>query len=367
MMVSIILPTYNEAENIKIIVPRLFEVLNKENMEGEIIIIDDNSPDGTAVVARSMANEYPIGVYVRKNERGLATAVMKGFEVAKGNICIVMDADLSHPVEKIPEMLKPILESDFDATVGTRYIEGGSCNNWPLIRKIVSKGAALLAWKLTTLSDPTSGFMAIKKGVLEGVKLDPIGWKIVLEIIVRTNCRFLEIPISFSDRIEGKSKLNFKVQLDYVAHLMKLYSYKYSNVFQFIKFCIVGFTGLFIDTAVLVSIVEIFLLDPRVAAIFAFLTAVSWNYILNRFWTFDLGKQTKISYSYIFFVLICVVGLGIRLGIMHLLIEYAGMDRKPWYILASILGIFGGTIFNYLGSRYLAFSKSLVYNKLNKA
>ena len=364
-MISVILPTYNEAENIRIIVPRLFEVLNKENMEAEVIIVDDNSPDGTAVVAQNIAKEYPTRVHVRKSERGLATAVMKGFELAKGDICIVMDADLSHPVEKVPEMVKPIVDGDFDATVGTRYIEGGICHNWPLIRQIVSRGAALLAWKLTTLSDPTSGFMAIKKGILEGVKLDPIGWKIVLEIIVKTNCRFLEIPISFSDRLKGESKLSFKVQLDYITHLMKLYSYKYPNSFQFLKFCMVGFTGLFIDTAVLVSIVEIFLFDARVAAIFAFLTAVSWNYILNRFWTFELGKKTKISYSYIFFVSICVIGLGVRLGIMHLLIEYAGLGRKPWYILASILGIFGGTIFNYLGSRYIAFSKSFVAHQLN--
>ena len=122
-MISVILPTYNESENIKAIVPRIFDVLNNFGLEGEIIIVDDNSPDGTAEVATRLARDYPLRVHVRKNERGLATAVMKGFELASGDICVVMDADLSHPVEKIPEMIKPILEGKCDATVGSRYTQ----------------------------------------------------------------------------------------------------------------------------------------------------------------------------------------------------------------------------------------------------
>jgi len=212
-MISIILPTYNEAENIKLIIPKIFQVINGKNIKAEIIIVDDNSPDGTADIAKKLAQKYPLRVHIRKNERGLATAVMKGFELAKGEICVVMDADLSHPVEKIPEMVKPILEGKCDATVGSRYVNGGDCENWPLIRRIISKGAGLLAKGITNLSDPTSGFMAIKKSLLDGIKLDPVGWKIVLEIIVKTNPRFIEIPIIFADRQKGKSKLGLKAIL----------------------------------------------------------------------------------------------------------------------------------------------------------
>jgi len=361
-MISIILPTYNEAENIKLIVPKMFQVLNGENIKIEIIIVDDNSPDGTADIAQKLAKKYPVRVHVRKNERGLATAIMKGFELAKGDICVVMDADLSHPVEKIPEMVKPILEGKCDATIGSRYVNGGGCENWPLIRRIVSKVAGLLARGITNLSDPTSGFMAIRKSLLNGIKLDPVGWKIVLEIIVKTNPRFIEIPIIFADRQEGKSKLGLRAQVDYLRHLWRLYCFKFPTIFQFIKFCLVGLSGIFVDTTILVSLVELLSFDPRFAAVFAFFAAVSWNYIFNRIWTFETGKSTKLAHSYISFVTVCLLGLGIRIGVMHLLIEYAGMGKSPWYILASFLGIVSATIFNFLGSKYIAFSKFFAYS-----
>ena len=271
-MISVILPTYNESENIKAIVPRIFDVLNNFGLEGEIIIVDDNSPDGTAEVATRLARDYPLRVHVRKNERGLATAVMKGFELASGDICVVMDADLSHPVEKIPEMVKPILEGKCDATVGSRYTHGGGCENWPFIRRFISKFSGLLARGLSRLSDPTSGFMAIRKDVLKGVTLDPVGWKIVLEVIVKTRAKFQEVPIVFADRQKGESKLDTMVQAQYIAHLWKLYFFKYPGFFQFLKFCIVGFLGLLVDTAVLMACVEITHLDPRLAAIFAFVS-----------------------------------------------------------------------------------------------
>ncbi len=222
-MISVILPTYNESENLRVIVPRIFAVLRGSSLEGEIIIIDDNSPDGTAAVAEKLAGSYPLKVCIRKTERGLATAVMKGFELASGDIYVVMDADLSHPVEKIPEMVKPILEGSCDATVGSRYTSGGGCADWPFTRRFISKFSRLLARGLTRLTDPMSGFMAIRKDCLNGVTLDPVGWKIVLETIVKTGVRFHEVPIIFSERSEGRSKLDARVQAQYLAHLWKLY------------------------------------------------------------------------------------------------------------------------------------------------
>jgi len=356
-MISVILPTYNEAENIKLIVSELSGMLDDEDIDGEIIVVDDNSPDGTADIAERLAARYPVRVHVRTNERGLSKAVIKGFDLAEGDICVVMDADLSHPVEKVPAMIKPILDNKCDATVGSRNIVGGGCENWPFTRRMISKGAGLLAKGVTTLSDPTSGFMAIRKSILNGIKLDPLGWKIVLEAIVKTNPRILEVPIIFADRKEGESKLGFRAQVDYLHHLWRLYCYKYPGISQFLKFCVVGVSGLVVDTAVLVSFVSFFSFDPRFAAIFAFIAAVSWNYVFNRSWAFEVGRDTKISYSYVSFVTICLVGLGIRIGVMHLLIEYAGMGGSPWYILASLFGIAAATSFNFLGSKYIAFSK----------
>jgi len=357
MLVSVILPTYNEAENIKLIVPFISKVFKEKDIVGEILVIDDNSPDGTEDVARNMMKKYPLRVHGRRNERGLATAVMKGFDLAKGDICVVMDADMSHPVEKIPEMIKPIIEGQCDATIGSRYMAGGGCENWSVKRIVISKGAGFLARGVAKISDPTTGFMAFKRKMIDGVKLDPIGWKIVLEVIVKTNARFKEIPIVFTDRRFGKSKLDSSVQKEYLLHLWKLYCFRYPNIFQFAKFCIVGLSGLFVDTAVLVGIVELMSFDPRFAAMFAFLVAVSWNYMFNRLWTFNVGAKAKVFYSYISFIMICALGFGVRIGLMHLLIEYAGMGKKPWYILASILGILAGTIFNYIGSKYVSFAK----------
>ncbi|MBW1915781.1 MAG: glycosyltransferase family 2 protein [Deltaproteobacteria bacterium] len=356
-MISIILPTYNEVENIRVIVANLLRLLEKENIEGEIIVVDDDSPDGTAAIAMGFIEKYPVSVYVRKSDRGLSKAVIKGFELAKGDVCLVIDADLSHPVEKIPAMIRPILEDKCDMTVGSRYIEGGGWEDFSLVREIVSKMAGFLAKGITTLSDPTSGFMAIRKNIINEMKLDPLGWKIVLEVAVKGKPRIKEIPILFGERKKGRSKLGFKAQIDYIRHLWHLYCYSYPVVFQFIKFCIVGISGLFIDTAVLVALVEYVSFDPRFAAIFAFIAAVTYNYTFNRAWTFEQGKRIKIVSGYISFVLVCIVGLTIRIGVMHLLIKYAEMDKSPLYIIASLLGIISATIFNFLGSRYLVFSK----------
>jgi dolichol-phosphate mannosyltransferase len=266
-----------------------------------------------------------------------------------------MDADLSHPVEKIPDMIQPILEGQCDATVGSRNVLGGGVHNWPLLRKIISKGAGLLAKGVTVLSDPTSGFMAVRRSILEGVRLDPLGWKIVLEVVVKTRARVMDVPIVFSDREQGESKLGLRAQVDYLHHLGRLYAFRYPLFAEFIKFCLVGLTGLVVDTAVLVSLVDYASQDPRFAAVFGFAAAVSWNYLFNRIWAFRSGRSTPIRHSYVLFVSICIGGLGVRIGVMHLLIAYAGMGVKPWYILASFIGIAAATAFNFLGSKYVAF------------
>ncbi len=252
----------------KRIIPAITKVFRDEAMEGEVIVVDDNSPDGTASIALNLAGSYPVKVHVRKSGRGLSRAVIEGLGLARGEICVVMDADLSHPVEKIPDMIQPILEGKCDATVGSRYVVGGGAQNWPLLRRIVSKGA--VAKGVTVLSDPTSGFMAVRRSVLDGVTLDPLGWKIVLEVVVKTRARVLDVPIIFADREEGESKLGLKAQVDYLRHLGRLYAYRYPLFFEFVKFCLVGLTGLVVDTAVLVSLVDHVSLDPRFAAVFAF-------------------------------------------------------------------------------------------------
>lgn len=356
IMISVILPTYNEAGNIKAIVPEISRIFAQEGLAGEIIIVDDNSPDGTAQVAAKMADDYPLRVHVRKEDRGLSKAVIKGFELAEGEICVVMDADMSHPVERLPAMLRPLLGGECDMTVGSRYVAGGGCETWPVLRRIISRGAGLMAKGVTSLTDPTSGFMAIRRGIIEGAALDPTGWKIVLEVSVKTRPSIREVPIVFRDRREGKSKLGFRAQIDYIRHLWSLYCHRYPSLRQFAKFCLVGLSGVFLDTLVLVAVVSLLSIDPRIAAICSFGAAVSWNYIFDRLWTFEFARHTKIPHSYVSFVAISLLGLGIRIGIMHLLMEYAGMGKGPWYVVASLIGILAATVFNFVGSKYAAFA-----------
>lgn len=358
ILVSIILPTYNEAENMGLIIPALAEVMSTSNLSYEILVVDDDSPDGTAEVAQALSREYPVRVTIRKHERGLATAAMKGFDLAYGKIVVLMDADMSHPVEKVPAMIRPIEARAIDATVGSRYTQGGGSENWPWVRCLISQGAGLLARGVTRLSDPTSGFMAIRKSLLNGVELDPVGWKIVLEVIVKVNPTFMEIPIFFTDRIKGESKLSFKAKWDYLRHLRRLYCYKYPDMLRFYRFCLVGLSGMAIDTVILVALVEIAALDSRIAAIFAFLVAVSWNFRWNQNWTFLAAEYRKGTYlRYASFVLICMAGLAIRISVMHFLLLHTVMREGRGYILASIMGILAATVSNFLGSKYVAFSQ----------
>ncbi len=230
-MISIIIPTYNEKENIKKLIPRVFRVLEKAKIRGEVIIVDDNSPDGTAEEAEKLAKKFRVRVLKRKGKLGLSSAVLDGFRIASGDILGVMDADFSHPPEKIPEMLRYIRgsrESGYNMVIGSRKVKGGSIEDWPIKRKLISKGATVLARPITRIKDPMSGFFMIKKSVLRGAGLNPRGFKIALEIAVkgRHKGRITEIPIKFRDRRYGESKLGKKEIINYLLHLMKLYKYK---------------------------------------------------------------------------------------------------------------------------------------------
>lgn len=225
--VSIIIPTYNESENVKAFVPAIFDAFAKAGIAVEVIIVDDNSPDGTAEAADGMKGKYNVKVLRRPEKMGLSSAVIEGMAKAEGGIIGVMDADLSHPPGAISEMIKPIIEKRFDITVGSRYVKGGGIGSWPLKRMIISKGAKLLARPVIGLKDPLSGFFFFRKSVIEGKALNPSGYKIGLEIFVKSgNVRIAEIPYIFSDRKRGKSKLGWMEYVRYLQHISRLYAHR---------------------------------------------------------------------------------------------------------------------------------------------
>lgn len=219
--ISVVVPTYNEVGSLRQLVPRLAQALVAHTWE--LIVVDDGSPDGTADLAESYADVHPVRVVRRPGKAGLASAVLAGFAEARGDVLVVMDADLSHPPEAVPRLVSAI-EEGADLAVGSRYVKGGGTQDWPLKRRVVSRAACLMGNLLVPIRDCTSGFFAIRKGAIDGVKLNPIGFKIGFEVMARARYRkVVEVPYVFRDRELGRSKFGrreigqYLVQLGQVA------------------------------------------------------------------------------------------------------------------------------------------------------
>lgn len=228
---TIIIPTFHEAKNIPELLWRISQI-NFGDRCFEVIVVDDNSEDGTVEIANSLSAKYPwLKLIVRHGEKSLSLSVIDGFKNASYPILVVMDADLSHPPEKIPEMLTALSDPNVDLVIGSRYIEGGSIDEkWPITRKLVSRLSGTLARILisSNVKDPLSGFLALRRNTFfSGTSFEPVGWKIGLEIIIKCQCKkIIEIPIRFSQRSSGNSKLNFKVAFNYFRHVIRLTRYK---------------------------------------------------------------------------------------------------------------------------------------------
>jgi dolichol-phosphate mannosyltransferase len=228
--VSVIVPTYREVDNLPVLAPRIAAALEKAGLDGEIVIVDDDSPDDTAACCKELALRYPLRLLVRKGQRGLSGAVLHGMRHANGAVLLVMDADLSHPPEAIPALVAAIREQHAEFAIGSRYVAGGGTDQrWGLFRRLNSRVATLLATPLTRARDPLAGFFALRRSrFAAGGPFDPVGFKIGLELIVKCGCKHIkEIPISFRDRAHGSSKLSFREQMNYLRHLLRLYLYRW--------------------------------------------------------------------------------------------------------------------------------------------
>ena len=251
MKLSLVIPTYNEKGNIEKLLVELQEEFGENKIDAEIIIVDDNSPDGTGQILERLAVKYSnLKIIHRKGKLGLSSAVIEGFNVAEGDILGVMDADLSHPTEKINEMYQAIRNCDL--VIGSRYVKGGKIKGWSLYRKVLSKGATLLARVFVNVLDPMSGFFMVKKELILNKKLNSKGFKILLELLVKTNSKnVIEIPITFINRTAGKSKAGAKEIIYYLKNLAGYLSYKKEVISQFFKFASVGLVGTFINLFIL--------------------------------------------------------------------------------------------------------------------
>ena len=229
-----IVPTFREAANLRLLLPALHRVLSDAALDHEIVVVDDDSRDGTeALVAEFCASAAPLPVrlLVRRGERGLASAVVHGFRASRGEFLVCMDADLSHPPETVPELVAALRGADgADFVIGSRYVAGGGTDaEWGMFRAMNSRIATMLAWPLTSARDPMAGFFALRRERFEQVAgvINPIGYKIGLELLVRTRARrCVEIPIQFRDRRHGTSKLSMRQQLLYLRQLVQLMAWR---------------------------------------------------------------------------------------------------------------------------------------------
>jgi dolichol-phosphate mannosyltransferase len=231
MDVSVIVPTYREAENLPVLVRGVAAALGELPGGHEIVVVDDDSQDGTEAACAELARDYPLRLLVRREERGLASAVIHGLRSARGDYLVVMDADLSHPPETIPALLAPLRDGRADFVIGSRYVPGASTEEgWGAYRWLNSKVATLLAWPLARARDPMAGFFALSRQLFESAAaLDPIGYKIGLELLVKCRCRrVVEVPIHFRNRLHGESKLSLREQVNYLRHLLRLYRFRFS-------------------------------------------------------------------------------------------------------------------------------------------
>jgi dolichol-phosphate mannosyltransferase len=356
-MISVIIPTYKEVENIPHIAAAVDDALSAENLSYELIFVDDNSQDGSEEVVARLAGTLPVRILIRTDVRGLSSAVLHGIAHSKREHIVVMDADLSHPASAIPEMVNQLKSGSSDFVVGSRYAEGGTIHEgWNLFRQINSKLPSLLVIPLTPIKDPMSGFFAFKRKELPPPEqLSPIGYKIGLEIYVKGKfIKPAEEPIHFSERKFGESKLSFKEQLYFLRHLRRLYQHRYPTMTEFVQFGLVGSTGVVIDLAIYLAVQSVFSIDHKTARAYSFVGAASWNWALNRLITFTHRQKMSKRIQLPAFVLTSSLGFSVNWGGYVMMTTYVPFFDEN-RILALLIGVLLGMGLNFMAARLFVF------------
>lgn len=378
VQLSVILPTYNESQNIVKVIDSIAENIPEE-MQAEIVVVDDNSPDGTEGVVSDYARRFGdelkkrlrVQVIKRPGKLGLSSAILTGVNSACGDVMVVMDSDMSHPPQTIPRMLEEINRSSCDIVVASRYIKGGGVSGWPFKRKMISKGATKIAqYSLgITVKDPMSGFFAFRRQVIEGIDFDAIGYKMLLEILVKAKgARIKEIPYTFTNRTLGSSKLDTATMLDYIRAVWRLYRFGKSapeerrRSVRFLskagRFYTVGASGLLVNYLVSFVLTSLF---PAIwylhATIAGIALSITSNFILNKLWTFEdrdlSAKRTLLQYG--MFAGFSAFGALVQLGMVYYLVEGQGQS----YPLALILAVATASISNFLLNKKWTFKEKI--------
>lgn len=354
LRLSLVIPTYKESKNVKGIVEQLTQLLDQAIPDQyELILVDDDSPDLTWEIALNLIPTYPqLKVMRRQEERGLSTAVIRGWQAGRGEILGVIDADLQHPPETLLQLLGEI-EKGADLAVASRHIEGGGVSDWSVIRRFLSRGAQILGLIILPgvigrVSDPMSGYFMVRREAIAGKTLDPIGYKILIEVLGRGQIRWVgEAGYVFQERLEGESKVTGKQYIEYLQHLVRLRLSRWP-ITRFLRFGVVGFSGVFVDMGVFYFLRSVLGLALTRSAILSAEVAIINNFLWNDLWTFGdisrtqkgMGKRFK---RFLKFNLVCLSGLILNVLIVNLLFNVFGVNEY----LAKLMAIAAVTLWNF--------------------
>lgn len=352
-LVSVIVPTYNERENITRLIKQIHEIMTEYGIPYEVLVIDDNSPDGTAEAVKSLSGFYSVRIKVRPGKMGLSSAVLEGFKLARGEYLAVMDADLQHPPEVLPSMIRMIM-GGCDVVVGSRYVRGGSTPGWSPIRRLVSRVAGFIASILLPrarkVRDTMSGYFVIRRDVIDEVDLNPRGFKILLEILVKGRySRVCEYPIVFRPRERGESKLGINEIFNYILHVLDL-------AHEAVRFATVGGLGTLVNISAIALMGYIIKTEHWISVLIAFETSTLFNFLLHELWTFKFGFTGRIVERLAKFHGAVITHFVSQLVLSNFLYYIYGIER----ITSQLVGIIVGFILNYLLSRYVVWSKRFI-------
>ena len=345
--VSIVAPTFKEAANIAALVGRIQSAIVACGTEWELIVCDDDSDDGSEDIVTALGQQLPVRIHVRRNQRrDLSLAVLDGLRLARFDRIVVMDADLSHAPEQIPELLAA-LDGGAEMALGSRYAAGGVIDEtWRRFRALNSRVSTWLARPLVACADPMSGFFALDRRRLPDLdRLDPIGYKIGLELMVRGRLRVREVPIRFDDRRQGSSKLNWRQRVAFLRHLLRLYLFRFELPARVLSFGAVGATGLVVDSAVYLGL-QWAGLGHLLARFLSFWPAVTWNWRLNRALTFRDRPPAARAAQWTRFAVSSLIGLATNVGSYALLTSLVELFARQ-RLLALLAGVVVGSAVNY--------------------
>ncbi|MEH2082739.1 MAG: glycosyltransferase [Nostoc sp.] len=362
---SLVIPTYKERENIKNVVSILSQLLD-ESIAGnyELIVVDDDSPDRTWEIAQSLMTKYPqLRVMRRQQERGLSSAVIRGWQASMGSVLGVIDGDLQHPPEILIQLLRNI-EQGADLAVASRHVEGGGVSSWSVIRRFLSRGAQLLGLVilpevLGRVSDPMSGYFMVRRSAIAGATLNPVGYKILLEVIGRGKVdQVAEVGYVFCERKEGESKVTWKQYIDYIHHLvrLRLSTGKVGRlrrkvnfpIGRFVRFGFVGFSGVFVDLTVFHLLRTVIHLGLTRSTILSAGVAIVNNFLWNDIWTFsDISQGQRALHQrfkrFLKFSAVCLAGVILQALIINFLYNILEINQY----LAKLIAIAVATIWNF--------------------